>query len=169
MDERKTKIKEDHPGAKAGTGAVGGAVAGGVVGGATTGMLAGGLTGPAGAAIGAVVGGVVGAVAGKRKKVDHTVEDTYWRDNHATRPYIQSGKGYDEYAPAYRYGAESYEKYPDRQFDEVEPELGRNWSQTRGKSSLEWEHAKPASRDAWHRLSDSVERAIPGDRDRDGK
>ena len=36
-------------------------------------------------------------------------------------------------------------------------------------SSLEWERAKHASRDAWHRLSDSVERVIPGDSDRDGR
>ena len=39
----------------------------------------------------------------------------------------------------------------------------------RGKSSLEWDRAKHATRDAWNRVSDAVERAVPGDSDRDGK
>lgn len=169
MKDRDLKNREDHPGAKAGAGAATGAVVGGVAGGATTGALAGGLTGPAGAVIGAAVGAVVGAVAGRRAKVDHTVEDAYWRDNYASRPYVQGGKTYDDYSPAYRYGAESYNKYPDRTFDDVEADLGRDWGTARGKSSLEWDHARHASRDAWHRLSDTVERAVPGDSDRDGK
>lgn len=168
MKDRELKSREDHPGAKAGVGAATGAVVGGVAGGATTGALAGGLTGPAGAVIGAAVGAVVGAVAGRRAKVDHAVEDTYWRDNYASRPYVQGGT-YDDYAPAYRYGAESYAKYPDRTFDDLEPELGRDWGTARGRSSLEWDRARHASRDAWHRLSDSVERAVPGDSDGDGR
>jgi len=168
-NKRTGKHKEEHPGAKAGVGAVAGAAAGGVAAGATTGALAGGLTGPAGAAIGAAVGAVVGAVAGRKVKVDHAKEDAYWRENYSSRPYADSGKTYDEYAPAYRYGAQSYEKYPDRQFDEVEPDLRRDWAQARGQSSLEWDHARHPARDAWHRLSDTAERAIPGDSDRDGR
>jgi predicted lipid-binding transport protein (Tim44 family) len=161
--------KQDHPGAKAGVGAVVGGVAGGVAGGAAAGAMAGGLTGPAGAAIGAAVGAVAGAVAGRSMRHDPAVEDAYWRDNYSSRPYVSAGTSYDEYAPAYRYGAESYSKYPDRSFDEVEPELSRDWGTARGKSSLEWEHAKHASRDAWHRVSNSVERAVPGDSDGDGR
>ena len=45
----------------------------------------------------------------------------------------------------------------------------RTPSSARGRSSLTWERAKHATRDAWNRVSDSVERAIPGDSDRDGK
>ena len=63
------------------------------------------------------------------------------------------------------YGWESRSRYAGRSFDEVEPELGRGWTQARGKSSLDWEKAKAATRDAWHRL----ERAIPGDADGDGR
>jgi len=97
------------------------------------------------------------------------VEDTYWRDNYATRPYVTSGTKYDDYAPAYRYGADTYTKYPGRTFDEVEPELSRDWQTARGKSSLEWDKAKHATRDAWHRLGNAVERAVPGDSDGDGR
>jgi hypothetical protein len=161
---------DSHPVAKSVGAAVGGAT-GGIAGGAAAGAAAGGMTGPVGAAVGAVAGAVVGALAGKgiAKAVDPVEEDRYWRDNYSNRPYIQSGSSYDDYAPAYRYGVESYTRYPDRSFDDLEPDLGRDWGASRGDSKLEWEHAKHASRDAWQRVSDSVERAIPGDSDKDGR
>lgn len=168
-DKRDPSDKKDHPGAKAGTGAVVGGVAGGVAGGAAAGAMAGGMTGPAGAVVGAAVGAVVGAVAGRRMRADPAVEDAYWRDNYLSRPYVSQGASYDDYSPAYRYGADSYTKYPDRSFDDVEPELSRDWGTARGKSSLEWQHAKHASRDAWDRVSNAVERAVPGDSDGDGR
>lgn len=155
-------------GAGTGVGAVAGAAAGGIAAGATTGALAGGVTGPVGAAIGAAVGAVAGALMG-RSAVDPVAEDSYWRDNHSSRPYVQKDVGYDHYSPAYRAGAESYSRNPGRSFDEVEPELRSNWGSTRGQSSLEWDHARPAARDAWDRVSNTVERAIPGDSDRDGR
>ena len=160
----KNETNESH----AGKGAVVGGVAGGVAGGAITGALAGGLTGPVGAAIGAAAGAVAGMLAG-RSKVDPVVEDTYWRDNYSTRPYVDKGAKYDDYSPAYRHGVEAHTRYPDRHFDEIESDLGRDWGTTRGTSSLEWEKAKHASRDAWTRVKDTVERAVPGDSDRDGK
>jgi hypothetical protein len=172
MNESKRNLSEksDRPVAKAGVGAVAGGVAGGVVGGAAAGAAAGGMTGPVGAVVGAAVGAVVGAVAGKSVgKHDPAVEDAYWRDNYASRPYVTSGAAYDEYAPAYRYGADSYAKYPDRTFDDVEPDLSRDWGTARGRSSLGWEHARHASRDAWHRVSNAAERAVPGDADGDGR
>ncbi|MBE7367537.1 hypothetical protein [Ramlibacter pallidus] len=168
--KRDSLDKKDHPAAK-GVGAVVGGVGGGVAGGAAAGAAAGGMTGPVGAVVGAAVGAVVGAVAGKgiAKAADPAVEDAYWRENYSTRPYVDQSAKYDDYSPAYRYGVESYSKYPNRSFDDVEPELSRDWGTARGKSSLEWERAKHASRDAWHRVSNTVERAVPGDSDRDGR
>jgi hypothetical protein len=160
-DHKRDLEKKDHPAAK---GAVVGGVAGGVAGGAAAGAAVGGMTGPAGAIVGAAVGAVAGALAG-RAKADPKVEDAYWRENYSSRPYASADRTYDDYAPAYRYGVESYEKYPGRSFDEVEPDLSRDWQGARGQSSLEWEHAKHATRDAWHR----VERALPGDADGDGR
>ncbi len=151
-----------------GAGAVLGGVAGGVAGGAAAGAAIGGMTGPVGAAVGALAGAAVGALAGKGvANADPVEEDTYWRDNYASRPYV-SGASYDEFGPAYRYGVDSYSKYQGRSFDEVDANLSRDWGSTRGKSSLDWERARPAARDAWQRLSDRVERAVPGDSDRDG-
>jgi hypothetical protein len=172
MNDHKRDLgdKKDHPAAK-GVGAVAGGVGGGIAGGAAAGAAAGGMTGPVGAVVGAAVGAAVGALAGKgiAKAADPAAEDAYWRDNYSTRPYVDQGSRYDDYSPAYRYGVESYSRYPDRSFDEVEPELSRNWGSARGGSSLEWERAKHASRDAWHRVSNAAERAIPGDSDRDGR
>jgi len=163
LNERKDKTTAT------GIGAVVGGVAGGVAGGAAAGAAVGGMTGPAGAAVGAAVGAVAGALAGRMTKADPEAEDTYWRDNYAGRPYVESGSTYDDYAPAYRYGVDAYSRYPGRSYDDVEPELSRDWSTARGRTSLEWERAKHATRDAWQRVSDSVERAIPGDSDRDGR
>jgi hypothetical protein len=160
--------RESKKAAGTGAGAVGGAALGGVAGGATAGALAGGVTGPVGAAIGATVGAVAGAVMG-RKAADPVVEESYWRENHASRPYARKDVGWDHYQPAYRTGVESYNRYPDRSFDDVEPELNREWSRARGSSSLEWEHARPAARDAWERVSNTTERMIPGDSDKDGR
>lgn len=172
MNDHKRDLPADrtaHPAAKeSGKGAVAGGVVGGVAGGAAAGAAAGGMTGPVGAAVGAAIGAVVGAVTG-RMRADPAVEDKYWRDNYSSRPYVTGGTSYDEYEPAYRYGVDAYNRYPDRHFDEIEPELGRDWGTAKGRSSLEWERAKHASRDAWHRASNAVERAVPGDSDHDGR
>jgi hypothetical protein len=163
-DDDKTRKKA----AGTGAGAAVGAAAGGVAGGAAAGAAAGGLTGPVGAAIGAAVGAAVGAVTG-RKVADPAAEEKYWRENYSTRPYARKDVDFEHYSPAYRAGVESYSRNPGRSFDEVEPELGRDWGRARGRSSLEWEHARPAARDAWDRVSNLGERAIPGDSDKDGR
>jgi hypothetical protein len=144
-----------------------GAVAGGVAAGAAAGTVAG----PVGTAVGAAVGAVAGGLMGKgvAEMIDPTAEVNYGRDNYSSRPYVDSGATYDEYGPAYRYGVDAFTRYPDRSFDDVESELGRDWNKARGKSRLEWDRAKQATRDSWQRVSDTIERAVPGDSDHDGK
>jgi ABC-type cobalamin transport system ATPase subunit len=134
------------------------------------GAAAGTVAGPVGTAIGAAVGAIAGGLAGHgiAELVDPTVEEVYWRENYSSRPYV-AGDSFDEFAPAYRYGVSSYSKYHDRTFDDVEDELSRDWNAARGTSSLEWDRARLAAKDSWQRVSDTVERAIPGDSDRDGK
>ena len=147
-----------------------GTAAGAVAGGVAAGAAAGTVAGPVGTVVGAAVGAVVGGLAGQgiAEQIDPTREDAYWRDNFSSRPYA-GGATYDDYRPAYRYGWDSYSKYPGRRFDEVESDLSRDWDRTKGESKLTWDRAKLATKDAWNRVSDSVERAIPGDSDRDGK
>jgi len=134
--------------------------------GAVIGMAVGG---PIGAAVGAVVGAVGGGLVGKgvAEQIDPTREDAYWRDAHRNESYVERDYSYDDYSPAYRTGYENYAKHrtEGRSFADAEPDLERHYNQTRGSSPLAWEKAKSATRAAW----DRVERAIPGDSDRDGK
>lgn len=136
-------------------------------GGIAAGAAAGALAGPAGAVVGAVVGGVAGGLAGKSlaENIDPTLEEAYWEENFSSRPYYNQDSTFDEYRPAYRYGVDSHTRYRGRSFEAAEPELAAKWETSRGKSTLGWEKAKLAARDAW----DRIERALPGDADRDGR
>ncbi len=127
---------------------------GAALGGAAAGAAAGTVAGPVGTAVGAAVGAIVGGLAGKgvAEAIDPTSEATYWRDNFRTRPYAKSAASFDDYGPAYGYGVSSYVKYPGRSFDEVESDLSRDWHGARGKSSLSWDSARIATRDAWDRI-----------------
>ena len=144
---------------------------GAAVGGVAAGAAVGSVAGPIGTVIGAAVGAVAGGLAGKgiAESIDPTAEDAYWRENYRSRPYVDAGLGYDEFGPAYGFGVDAYRRYPGRRYDELEPELERGWDSARGSSSLTRDRARHATRDAWDRVSDSVERAIPGDSDRDGR
>lgn len=144
-----------------------GAAAGGVAAGA----LAGTVAGPIGTVVGAALGAVAGGLAGKgvAEAIDPTAEEAYWRKTFSSRSYVKRDSKFDDYGPAYRHGVDSYRRSKGRSFDDAEPELRRDWERVKGKSSLSWENAKDASRDAWQRVSDAVERATPGDSDRDGK
>jgi len=144
-----------------------GAATGAVAAGAAVGSMAG----PAGAAVGAVIGGVVGAWAGKgiADSADPRLEDEYWRENWKDQDYIDRGFTFEDYGPAYRYGVDAYSRYPDRHYDDIESDLSAGWDEARGESRLGWDRARHATRDAWQRVKDAVERAIPGDSDKDGK
>jgi hypothetical protein len=145
-----------------GLGATAGAVA--------AGAAAGSIAGPAGTVVGAVVGAVAGGLAGKEmaERIDPTSEEAYWRENYSSRNYVNGGASFDDYGPAYRYGYDAYGRREGRTFEQAEPELMRDWQQSRGKSELTWESAKAATHDSWRRL-DAIERAVhPEDSNRDG-
>ena len=171
MDEKHGTVVEDrevtttdhahdkvHP-VGAGVGAAAGAATG-----AAVGTAVGGPVGTlVGAAVGAVAGGLVGH--GIAEGINPTEEETYWRENYRTRPYARPDRTYEDYEPAYRYGWESRSRYGNRNWDEVEPELGRNWNDyNKGAAHQTWDEAKLATKDAWHRVEDR----LPGDADRDG-
>ena len=131
--------------------------------GTAVGAAAGALGGPAGMAMGAAVGaavagGVVGGLAGKAggEAYDPSVEDAYWASSYATAPYVAAGAVYKTYQPAYRYGWESYKKYPGKTFDQVEAELASGWEKHRDGSSLKWHDARSAARDAWQRMDKAL-------------
>lgn len=93
--------------------------------------------------------------------------DKYYADRYNQADYYKSDYNYEsDYRPAYRYGTQARSQAFDRQWDDrVESDLERGWDKAKGNSKMAWNDAKYAVKDAWHR----VERAIPGDADRDGR
>src|ERR671912_2839069 len=125
-DEHKDKV---HP-VGSGTGAAAGAATGAAVGTAVGGPGVGTLVG---AAVGAVAGGLVGH--GVAEAINPTEEDAYWRENYRNRPYAaESGRDYEHYQPAYKYGWESRGRYADRTWDQAENDLERGWDNAKGAS-----------------------------------
>lgn len=121
---------------------------GAAAGGAATGAAVGTVAGPVGTAVGAAAGAVVGGLVGKgvAEKVDPTVEDAYWRENHAKQAYAK-GRPYDDYSLAYRTGYEGY--VAGDTFEAREEELRRKYEST--PSKVTWPDARPASQAAWQR------------------
>jgi hypothetical protein len=167
-DTRATDANRDpitgSPGAHpvgTGVGAAGGGAAGAAIGAA--------VGGPVGAAVGLTAGAIAGGLAGKgaAEAVNPTLEDTYWRDNYSSQPWAERTYTYEDYQPAFRSGYESYGRYrgTGKSYSDVEPELRQNRERKRGRSRLDRERARMASRAAW----DRVERALPGDADHDGR
>jgi hypothetical protein len=89
----------------------------------------------------------------------------YFADNFEKSSFFRSGSEWQDYEPAYQYGYDSFGQYRGKRFDDVEGELAQAWNTTRRGSKLGWQEAKEAVRDGWHYL----ERAMPGDADRDGR
>jgi hypothetical protein len=107
-----------------------------------------------GAPTGAITGTAVGlAGKGVAVAVDPTREDAYWRDHYSDRPYVERGSSYNDYGPAYGLGVDAFTRNPGRTFDEVEPEMSGEWTTSHSASSLNWERARHAARDAWNRIS----------------
>lgn len=103
-------------------------------------------------------GAVADGVAGRdiEERVSSTVEDEYWRENFATRPYVCADLDYKWYQPAYRYGWESRAALKNAKWDDVESKLDAEWMMRRGESMLEWDDARPAALDAWNRVGGEI-------------
>ena len=85
--------------------------------------------------------------------LDWTAEDEYWRTNYRNRPYT-GVSDYDFWEPAYRYGYDSAQRYPNKTWDTVEADLRSGWDryEHRRHTHTTWEQMKDAVRDAWDRI-----------------
>ena len=121
--------------------------------GAASGMAVGAVTGPVGAAIGAAVGAVAGGYAGKSigEMIDPTIEDNWLRDQFESRPYVEEGDTFEDFQPAYRYGASVESKYGDSGFDSVVDEVEREWAKSEGYPGMTWPRAQHAVKDGYDR------------------
>ena len=150
-------VKKDH---SIGEGA-------GAVTGAVTGAAVGSAAGPVGTVVGALAGGVVGAKAGGgiAEAINPTDYTDHFQNTYRDTAYYSSGRDWNDYEPAYKYGYDTYGQYRGQRFEDVESDLERNWDATRANSRLAWNEARGAVRDGWHH----IERNLPGDFDRDGR
>lgn len=88
-------------------------------------------------------------------------EADYWRANYANDPYVESGRAWEDYSPAYELGWVSYSTYGG-EFDAADRVLANDWEVRRGVSGLSWEQARPASRAAWQRAHNAREYTTDG-------
>jgi hypothetical protein len=72
---------------------------------------------------------------------------------HYDEQYAADNSRYEDYVPAYRYGAEIGKdaRYRNRPWDDVEPEARRHWETTSPDST--WERFKLAVRHGWERVT----------------
>ncbi len=128
--------------------------------GAAAGALGGALGGPIGAVAGAVVGAVAGGLVGKAtaEVIDPEIETRYWRESFPTRGNVDRSVEFEEYAPAYQYGWETFGRQPTThsKFDTIEADLRHGWDKAKGTSRLTWDQARDASRDAWNRVQSAA-------------
>jgi hypothetical protein len=80
-------------------------------------------------------------------------EDAYWRENYRRRPYASAEKDYGYYQSGYRYGCEAANRYPNRNWNDVEADLSRDWNTYEHRGNSTWEQIKDAVRDAWDRVT----------------
>ena len=121
--------------------------------GALGGAAAGTLAGPVGTVLGAVGGAVVGGLGGRAvgQAFDPAQEEGYWRQHFADEPYVEAGRSYDDYGPAYTLGMSGRQSYGGS-FDDAQERLSQQWAGQSGGSSLSWQQAREPSRAAWHRV-----------------
>ena len=85
-------------------------------------------------------------------RTDWTTEDAYWRENYTRRPYFETGRDYEFYGPAYRFGYDATDRYSGKQWNDVEPDLRRDWDRYEYRGQSTWEQIKNAVKDAWDRM-----------------
>lgn len=96
-------------------------------------------------------------------EMDPAVEDAYWRTHYTNKEYVERNAPYSAYQPAYRTGYEGRSHYPGKTYDEVEADLQRDYEKSKGNSTLIWERARKATRDAWNRVDLAPSRAADAD------
>lgn len=120
--------------------------------GAAAGMAAGAVGGPMAAAIGTAVGAVAGGYAGKGlgEFIDPTTEDNWLCDHFESAPYVDEGDTFEDFHPAYRFGAVAEAKYGDAGIDLMDEQFQREWEASKD-NKMPWSKAKGAVKDAYER------------------
>ena len=155
MDNRDTHNDRDNrdeaTAGKLAAEGVGGAAAG------AAGAAIGSLAGPVGMIVGGLAGIVGGWWAGKAasESAKHytTEDDRYYRDKYEGSPTRIADRSFDDVRPAYQVGhlAGRNPDYKGQEWDAVEPDLQRGWTNEVRERHGDWDAARPFARDAFTR------------------
>ena len=92
-----------------------------------------------------------GGNANQSGGADPQKEAAYWREQHSKQPYAKNGS-YDQFEHAYKTGYNSFFKYPEQNFDDVENDIALGYEQAKPGSALPWDTVLPAVNAVWDRL-----------------
>ena len=138
-----------------GTAGTGGALNGGTYGNRNAVTTGGASIGDMGKATqsGTSSSGMAGSGSAGVSASSWDAENNYWRGQYPSRPYYSSSTTYSAYEPAYRYGVDAYSQYQGQPWDNIDQaRLQAGWNSARGNSTLTWEQANQAARDAYGRM-----------------
>ncbi|MGI8560659.1 MAG: hypothetical protein ACR2J7_04325 [Luteimonas sp.] len=79
-----------------------------------------------------------------------------FRDTFRETSYYSTGRDWDDYAPAYRYGERAFRRYRGERFEDIERTLEQNWAAAKPPSRLVWVEARGAVLDAWQRACEDA-------------
>lgn len=143
-------LKKDH---------VLGAGAGAVAGGATGAAIRAAVGGPVGLAVGAAAGGALGALIGDRaaEARDKRGHLGHFEQIYRDMPYYADGMTWEDYAPAYRHGLDTWRTLGVREFGDAEADLEAGWGRARDASRLQWAQARGAVEHASRELAQTLQ------------
>jgi hypothetical protein len=147
-------LKKDHIVAAGGGAAAGGAA------GAVIGAM---LGGPLAMAVGAAAGTALGATAGDRyaEARDRRADLGHFEQIFHSMPYYAAGHDWHDYAPAYRYGLDTFTTHGGQSFAAAESVLQGGWeAAARFGSRLAWDQARPAVEHAWRSLDEAIHKPV---------
>ena len=139
-------------------------VAGNLIGegvGGVSGMAAGMAIGSLGGPIGAVIGGLAGTLSGwwAEREISEAAhhytdaDDAAYRTHYESSPTRPADRSYEDVRPAYQLGhiASRNPDYANRQFEDVEGDLQRGWTNDVSNRHGEWQSVRGYARDAFAR------------------
>ena len=156
-DKEKILHHDDNPGVADHVGEAAGGVSGVV-----TGAAIGSAAGPIGTIIGGIAGAVGGWWAGRSVAEAATAfgkdDDVHYRTAYEAHPNRLGDRSYEDIRPAYQLGhlAGSNPDYQGRNFDAVETDLQRGWTDDLRSRHGDWSSVRPFAREAYERRTVSA-------------
>lgn len=114
--------------------------------------------GPPGLVLGVVVGVAAGALLGNRMAVAADPDDSAarFKEYYRSMGYYEPGMQWKDYAPAYRYGLETWRTRGGSDFASAEPAMGAHWLKVRGESRLAWGQARGPVEHVWRDMEETL-------------